>query len=236
MKKTRCFIVDDEPLAIKVIEQHLSKLSQFEVCGKSTKPVEALEQIKILQPDLLFMDIEMPEVNGMELIATLQNKPAIIITTAYREYAVEGFDLNALDYLVKPIPFPRFLKAMEKFLEKQVTRTIVPMQDSEACIFVKADRKTIRILLNDILFVEGIKDYTRIVLTTQKIITKVSIGNFFKELPTDRFIRVHKSFIVAKNKITAFTALDVEINGLEIPIGRQYKEAFFAQVETGKSY
>ncbi len=234
MKKFRCFIVDDEPLAIKVIEQHLSKLSQFEVCGKSTKPVEALEQIKLLQPDLLFMDIEMPEINGMELIATLQNKPAIIITTAYREYAVEGFDLNALDYLVKPIPFPRFLKAIEKFLEKQLPATPMPVQDSEACIFVKADRKTIRILLSDILFVEGIKDYTRIVLANQKIITKISVGNFFKELPADRFIRVHKSFIVAKNKITAFTALDVEINGVEIPIGRLYREDFFEQVEAGK--
>ncbi|MFN0176227.1 MAG: LytR/AlgR family response regulator transcription factor [Saprospiraceae bacterium] len=230
MKKIKCFIVDDEPLAIKVIEQHLSKLSAFEVCGKSTNPVEALAQIKTLQPALLFMDIEMPEINGMELIGTLQNKPAVIITTAYREYAVEGFDLNVLDYLVKPIPFARFLKAIEKYLEQQVPPATVPVADNDASIFVKADRKTIRILLDDILFVEGIKDYSRIVLPTQKIMTKVSIGNFFKELPTDRFIRVHKSFIVARNKITAFTALDVEVNGVEIPIGRLYREDFFKQV------
>jgi two-component system LytT family response regulator len=232
MKKFRCFIVDDEPLAINVIEQHLSKLSPFEVCGKSTNPVEALAQIKVLQPDLLFIDIEMPEITGMELIATLQNKPAVIITTAYREYAVEGFELNALDYLVKPIPFTRFLKAIEKFLEQRLPPPdIATAQDHSSCIFVKADRKTIRILLDDICFVEGIKDYTRIVLATQRIITKVSIGNFFKELPADRFIRVHKSFIVARNKITAFTALDIEVNGVEIPIGRLYKEAFFEQVE-----
>jgi len=235
MKKIKCYIVDDEPLAIKVIEQHLSKLSAFEVCGKSTNPVEALAQIKMLQPALLFMDIEMPEINGMELIATLQNKPAVIITTAYREYAVEGFDLNVLDYLVKPIPFARFLKAIEKFLEQQASPATVPIADNDACIFVKADRKTIRILLDDILFVEGIKDYSRIVLSSQKIMTKVSIGNFFKELPEDRFIRVHKSFIVAKNKITAFTALDVEVNGVEIPIGRVYQEAFFKQVEAAKT-
>ncbi len=235
MKKIKCFIVDDEPLAIKVIEQHLSKLSAFEVCGKSTNPVEALAQIKMLQPALLFMDIEMPEINGMELIATLQNKPAVIITTAYREYAVEGFDLNVLDYLVKPIPFARFLKAIEKFLEQQVPPATVPVSENDACLFVKADRKTIRILLDDILFVEGIKDYSRIVLATQKIMTKVSIGNFFKELPEDRFIRVHKSFIVAKNKIRAFTALDVEVNGVEIPIGRVYQEDFFKQVEAAKT-
>jgi len=231
MNKIRCFIVDDEPLAIKVIEQHLSKLSQFEVCGTSTKPVEALAQIKMLAPDLLFVDIEMPELTGIELIATLQNKPSVILTTAYREYAVEGFDLNAMDYLVKPIPFARFLKAIEKFLEKRFSTPPTPAPDADPCIFVKADRKTIRIPLDDILFAEGIKDYTRIVLPAQKVLTKVSIGNFFKELPEDRFIRVHKSFIVARNKITAFTALDVEINGVEIPIGRQYRDAFLKQVE-----
>lgn len=235
MKKIRCFIVDDEPLAINVIEQHLSKLDAFEICGKSTKPVEALAQIKMLQPELLFVDIEMPDINGMELIATLSHKPAVILTTAYREYAVEGFELNALDYLVKPIPFARFLKAIEKFWEKQSPAVAAPTSDTDACLFVKADRKTIRIALDDICYVEGVKDYTRIVLADQKIMTKVSIGNFLKELPEDRFIRVHKSFVVAKHKIKAFTALDVEINGVEIPIGRQYRESFFEQIDAGKN-
>lgn len=232
MKKFRCFIVDDEPLAINVIEQHLSKFEQFEVCGKSTSPVEALTQIKMLQPDLLFIDIEMPEISGIDLIATLQNKPGIIVTTAYREYAVEGFTLNVLDYLVKPIPFPRFLQAIEKFLDRHVSPPVVaaPALENEDCIFVKADRKTIRIPLDDILYVEGIKDYTRIVLPTQKIMTKVSIGNFWKELPEKRFIRVHKSFIVARNKITAFTAMDVEVGGMEVPIGRVYREGFLGEM------
>ncbi len=231
MKKIRCFIVDDEPLAIKVIEQHLAKFSAFEVCGTSTHPVEALAQIKTLQPELLFIDIEMPEISGMELIAALQNKPAIILTTAYREYAVEGFNLNVLDYLVKPIPFVRFLQAIEKFLEKHAPPVAAPPGDQEeACIYVKADRKTIRVLLDDILYVEGIKDYTRIVLPAQKIMTKVSIGNFFASLPANRFIRVHKSFAVARNKITAFTAMDVEIGGVEVPIGRAYREAVLEQL------
>ena len=231
MKKIRCYIIDDEPLAIKVIEQHLLKLEQFDICGYSTKPLEALAQIKQLTPDLLFIDIEMPEINGMELVATLTHKPEVIFTTAYREYAVEGFELNALDYLVKPIPFPRFLKAIEKFLEKHMATTApAPVDETNAFILIKADRKTLRIALDDILYAEGIKDYTRIVLAHQKIMTKVSIGNFFQELPADRFIRIHKSFIVAKNKITAFTALDVEINGIEIPIGRQYKEEFLKRM------
>ena len=231
MKKIRCFIVDDEPLAIKVIEQHLSKISAFEVCGTSTSPVEALAQIKMLQPELLFVDIEMPEISGMELIATLQNKPGIIMTTAYREYAVEGFSLNVLDYLVKPIPFPRFLQAIEKFLEKYRPPATPPAEDkADDCIFVKADRKTVRILLDDILYVEGIKDYTRIMLPAQKIMTKVSIGNFFALLPEHRFIRVHKSFIVARNKITAFTAMDVEVGGVEVPIGRAFREGFLEEM------
>jgi DNA-binding LytR/AlgR family response regulator len=235
MKKIKCFIVDDEPLAIKVIEQYLSRLSQFVVCGKSTNPVEALAQIKLLQPELLFIDIEMPELTGMELITTLNNKPAIIITTAYREYAVEGFDLNVLDYLVKPIPFTRFLKAIEKFLGNHISSgTAKTVLDNDAFIYIKAERKTIRLQLEEILYVEGLKDYVRIVLANQKIMTKVSIGNFYKDLPADCFIQVHKSFVVAKNKITAFTALDVEVNGAEIPIGRMYRDAFLAQMEGKK--
>lgn len=232
MKKFKCFIVDDEPLALNVIEQHLSKFSQFEVCGKSTDPVEALIQIKRLQPDLLFLDIEMPEINGLDLIASMQHKPEIIITTAYREYAVEGFELNVLDYLVKPIPFKRFVQAIEKFLEEKLLHAAAPIPENPACIFVKADRKTIKITLDDILYVEGVKDYVKIVLANQKIITKISIGNFFKTLSKDRFLQVHKSFIVARNKISAFTAHDVEIGDLEIPIGRAYKEEFLREMES----
>lgn len=231
MKKYKCYIVDDEPLALNVIEQHLSRFGQFEVCGKSTDPVEALAQIKLLQPDLLFLDIQMPEITGLELIESIQNKPEIVITTAYREYAVEGFELNVLDYLVKPIPFKRFIKAIEKFLEQKLPHAAAPSPQADSYIFVKADRKTIKIALGDILYIEGVKDYVKIVLSAQKIITKVSIGNFFKDLPKDRFIQVHKSFIVARDKISAYTAQDVEIGDLEIPIGRMYKEEFLSAVE-----
>ncbi len=231
MIKYKCYIVDDEPLALNVIEQHLSRFADFEVCGKSTEPIEALTQIKRLQPDLLFLDIQMPEITGLELIESIQHKPDIILTTAYREYAVEGFELNVLDYLVKPIPFKRFVKAIDKFLEQRLAHSPTPIDADHQTsgpdsIFVKADRKTIRIALDDILYVEGVKDYVKIVLPSQRILTKASIGNFMKELPADRFVQVHKSFIVAKNKISAYTAHDVEIGDLEIPIGRMYKEAF----------
>ncbi len=234
--KFKCYILDDEPLALNVIEQHLSRFGEFEVCGKSTEPLEALAQIKRLQPDLLFLDIQMPELTGLELIQSIQHRPAIVLTTAYREFAVEGFELNVLDYLVKPIPFKRFVQAIEKFLEQRlgqppVAVSVVAEQPTGDAIFVKADRKTLRIPLDDILFVEGVKDYVKIVLPTQRILTKVSIGNFLQELPVGRFVQVHKSFIVAKAKVTAYTAHDIEIGEMVVPIGRQYKEGFLREIE-----
>ncbi len=235
----KCYILDDEPLALNVIEQHLSKFEQFEVCGKSTEPLQALGQIKALQPDLLFLDIQMPELTGLDLIESIQNKPAIIITTAYREYAVEGFELNVLDYLVKPIPFKRFIKAIDKFLEQKLHKTpadakpVPPLPPllRPPFLLIKAERKTIKIALDDILYVEGVKDYVKIVLVDQKIMTKTSIGNFFNELPAERFVRIHKSFVVAIDKIEAYTAHDVEIQKIELPIGRMYKEAFVGLME-----
>ena len=227
MKKFTCFILDDEPLAIKVIEQHLSKLDTFSICGTSTEPLAAFQELKKLQPDLLFLDIEMPDLNGLELIEALQHKPRVIITTAYREYAVESFELEVLDYLVKPIALTRFMKALDKFLSlEQQKEPSLPN-----CIFVKANRKTLRILIDDILYIEGLKDYVKIVLTDQQILTKVSIGNFLESLPVNKFIRIHKSFAVAKNKITAYTAHDVEIGTKELPIGRVYKEGFMEEME-----
>jgi DNA-binding LytR/AlgR family response regulator len=226
----KCFIVDDEPLALHVIEQHLSKFKDFSVCGTSTGPIEALSQVKSLKPDLLFLDIAMPEITGLEFIESLQHKPSIILTTAYREYAVEGFNLHVLDYLVKPIPFKRFMQAIDKFLDLKNRHEEVIPPESGSFLNVKADRKTIRVDLDEILYIEGVKDYVKIVTKRQNIITRVSIGNFMNELPTDRFIQVHKSFIVAQNKITAYTAQDVEIGDVEIPIGRIYKDLFLKSV------
>lgn len=228
----KCYILDDEPLALNVIEQHLSKFDQFVLCGKSTEPLQALGEIKALQPDLLFLDIQMPELTGLDLIESMQQKPAIIITTAYREYAVEGFELNVLDYLVKPIPFKRFIKAIDRFLEQKIGRPPLPsvpaltLPETPVFLLIKAERKTIKVALDDILYVEGVKDYVKIVLCDQKILTKTSIGNFMKDLPVERFVRIHKSFIVAIDKIDAYTAHDVEIQRTELPIGRMYKEGF----------
>lgn len=232
MEKYKCYILDDEPLAIKVIEQHLNKFEQFEICGSSTSPVSALTALKSMQPDLLFLDIKMPDITGLDLIEILHFKPAIIITTAFRNYAVESFELNVLDYLVKPIPFKRFVKTIDKFLEQQPAKSLI--ETSVDSLFVKSERKRVRVRFPDILYVEGVKDYVKIVLSDRMILTKISIGNFQKQLPEQTFLRVHKSYIVAKDKITAFTATDVEIDRKEIPIGRMFKEAFFQKMKTSE--
>lgn len=231
MTTYKCYIVDDEPLALNVIEQHLAKFSQFAVAGKSTDPIEALARIKQLQPDLLFIDIQMPELTGLEFIESIQNQPSVVITTAYREYAVQAFDLNALDYLVKPISFKRFVKTIDKFLELHRSPSPAATSPEESCIFVKSERRVVKINLHEILFVEGVKDYVKIVLKNQRILTKASIGNFLEQLPADRFLRVHKSFIVALPMMSAYSNQGIEINGVEIPIGRAYKQAFLELME-----
>lgn len=232
MPNYTCYIVDDEPLAIKVIEQHLAKFPQLETVGHSTDPIKALAHIKQLQPDLLFIDIQMPELTGLEFIESIQNQPSVVITTAYREFAVEAFDLNAMDYLVKPISFKRFVKTIDKFLEQQ--QSSVPSATEPASspyIFVRSDRRMVKIPLHEILYVEGVKDYVKIVLSGSRVLTKVSIGNFLELLPEDRFMRVHKSFIVPLSRISAYSAQGIEIDEMEIPVGRAYKVAFLARME-----
>lgn len=229
----KCMIVDDEPLALHVIGEHLSRFNQFTICATSTEPVEALGLIKVHKPDLLFLDIAMPGMTGLELIEMLQNKPEIILTTAYRDYAVEGFTLHVLDYLVKPIPFKRFVQAIEKFLEKKQYENSGTTA-SDSFLHIKADRKIIRLDPEDILYVEGVKDYVKIVTKHQHIITKVSIGNFLPELPAEKFVQAHKSFLVAKNKITAFSAHDIEIGSTILPVGRMYKDSFLQAMNAEK--
>jgi DNA-binding LytR/AlgR family response regulator len=233
MKKYKCYIVDDEPLALNVIVQHASRFPQLEVCGQTTDPLEAMTQIRRLQPDLLFLDIQMPELTGLELLSSIHHSPEVIITTAYRDFAVEGFEMNVLDYLVKPIAFQRFAKSIDKFFEKVNSADASDSKDKPEVLQVRADRKFLRIPLDSILYIEGVKDYVKIVTPTQKTMTKVSIGNILKDLPADRFIQVHKSFIVARAKVTAFTAQDVLIGELEIPIGRTFKEDVMKRLEAG---
>jgi DNA-binding LytR/AlgR family response regulator len=227
MNVYNCFIVDDEPLAIEVIEDYLSKFQNFKIVGSYTDSIEAFVHYKSTKVDLLFIDIEMPDFNGLDFIKSLKNRPEIIVTTAYRNFAVQGFDLNILDYLVKPISFERFIQSIDKFLEKKRNQLEkIALSDEQEYITIRADRKYIKLYLNDILYIEGLKDYVKIVLKDKHILTKQSIGNFEKRLSPDHFFRVHKSFIVAVNKISAYTTYDVEIGKIEIPIGRSIKKSF----------
>jgi DNA-binding LytR/AlgR family response regulator len=223
MKKYSCYIVDDEPLAIDVLESYVKKLDHVELVGLTTDPIKALREVKEVQPDLLFVDIEMPGLHGLDLIRTIKNPPAIVITTAYREFAVEGFELDVLDYLVKPISFERFLQALEKYERIQLQLENGLDQDF---LIVRANRKQVKISIRDIVMIEGLKDYIKIRLEKEEILTKLTLTDVHHQLNQDQFIRVHKSYIVSKAKITAFSTTDVELGKLEIPIGRTYKEEF----------
>jgi len=224
MHPIRCLIIDDEPLAQNVIENYLKNFSFIELTAKCDNAVIALEWIKKYKIDLIFLDISMPFISGIDFIKTMQNAPQVIITTAHREFAIEGYELNVLDYLLKPISFERFLKAIDKLDDPGSENVKAGTEDSqpESFIYVKSERKNLKILLSEILFIESLKDYIKIHTTNKTIITQVPISDIERRLP-ERFLRVHRSFIIAKDKITAYTQHDFEIGKHQIPIGRSYK-------------
>ena len=226
-----CYIIDDEPIAIEIIESYLQRLDDFVVAGTFTNPVKAFEALQQRRVDLIFLDIQMPGLTGLEFLQSLRDKPEVILTTAYREFALEGFELDVADYLLKPVSFDRFLKAIGKFHTRirraEVAETpVVQAFDNEAPhLFVRADRKNVKVLLDDILYVESLKDYVRIATPQGKITTKDTITHFEEVLPADRFLRVHRSFIVARDKITAHSNDGLDIGKTPIPVGRMYKLA-----------
>lgn len=224
MLPIRCLIIDDEPLAQNVIENYLKNFSFIELIAKCDNAVSALEWIKKYNVDLIFLDISMPFISGIDFIKSMQNAPQIIITTAHREFAVESYELNVLDYLLKPISFERFLKAIDKLDHPGSENLKPPAEDSQSdsFIYVKSERKNLKILLNEILYIESLKDYIKIHTANKTIITQVPISEIERRLP-EKFLRVHRSFIIAKDKITAYTQHDLEIGKHQIPIGRNYK-------------
>jgi len=229
MNTYSCYILDDEPLAIKVIEEYLKRLPQFELVGRQTDSIKAYAEIKELKPELIFLDIEMPELNGLELLRSMEHNAQIILTTAYRDYAVEGFELNVLDYLLKPISFERFIKAIDRFLE-QFSAENTELPPKEEHILLRVDRKTQKIILDEILYVKGVKDYVKIVLPDRKLLFKSSIGNFHKMLPQSQFLRIHKSYVIARDKISAYTSQEIEIGEMVLPVGRAFKEGLMASL------
>ncbi|MDW7695007.1 response regulator [Flammeovirgaceae bacterium SG7u.111] len=231
--KIRCLIVDDEPLALDVLQTFIDKLDQLELVGRCQNAVEAYNTLRTEQVDLMFLDIQMPKLTGIEFVKSINNPPKIIFTTAYRDYALEGYELNAIDYLLKPISFERFLKAVNKFDQLSqaslftgaVTSAVVDDSSSyrEAFIYLKADKKMVKILLKDILYIESLKDYVRVKTLGKEVVAYQKISYLEEKLPEEKFTRIHRSFIVANDKVDAFSATQVEIGGKEIAIGRNYK-------------
>ena len=226
--KTKCVIIDDEPLAIALIEDHVSKFSNLEVVATCNNALKGFEVLKSQEVDLVFLDIQMPMLTGIEFLKSLSNPPRVIFTTAYREYAIESYELDVVDYLLKPISFDRFFKAINKYFKVVETKSVTvvaesKLDDSTRHIYVNMNKKHYKILFADILYAESLKDYVRIHTLDASIITKDKISDFEKKLPSS-FLRTHRSYIVNQSKITAFTAQDIEIGDIEIPIGISYKK------------
>jgi DNA-binding LytR/AlgR family response regulator len=223
--KLNCLIVDDEPLAIKVLEAHILNIPSLAITGTCNNAFAAMDFLKQGKTDLMFLDIQMPKLMGHEFFRTLRTPPKVIFTTAYREYALEAFDLDAVDYLLKPITLERLVKAINK-----VSNTVVAepkeedsIVDNEGFVYFRAERKMVKVKYSDIIYVESVKDYIRIVRAKDKpLLVKQSISSLEELLPSNLFLRIHRSYIVALTKIVAFTNHDVEIGGMEIPIGRLY--------------
>ncbi len=225
--KTRCIIVEDEPIAVEIIEHYLKTMPDITIVAKCNNALEAFSILKNNSVDLMFLDIHMPQISGLEFLKSLRNPPKVILTTAHRKYALEGFDLNVVDYLLKPISLDRFMKAIDKYYHLSNTASVnissVSSSKEEPFIYVKADRKAVKVLLGEIFYIESLKDYVVIHKKEQKIITKQQIGFFEQELPPEMFLRIHRSYIVAINKIEAVTKSSIEINKKELPISRSYK-------------
>ncbi len=224
----KCLIIDDEPLARELLETYLHKIPNFELVASCSSALEASAFMNNTKIDLLFLDIEMPVLKGTDFFKNLLQKPDVVFTTAYRDYAVDGFELNALDYLLKPIFFDRFFLAIQKFLkQKQIVQSPSIEQNTrskENYVFVNKSKKQIKIVFDEVLYIESLKDYIKIHLRDKEtIMVKESISAFEKRIDL-RFIRLHRSYIVNSEKITAYTKNDVEVGRIEIPIGNNYKE------------
>ncbi len=228
----KCLIVDDEPLAIKVIKGYVEQVPQLELvdtCGDAMSAFQVINQKKV---DLIFLDIEMPGINGISFIKSLSNPPAVILTTAFREYAFESYEIEVVDYLLKPISFDRFFKAINKHLKSKTATPEMPDTPAKTggSIYVYSNKKNLKVYFDDILYVESIKDYITIHTTEAQIVSKNTITNFEELLPSS-FLRIHRSFIVNSTKITAFTHQDIEIGDKEVPIGTSYKRAVLEQLK-----
>lgn len=231
-----CLIVDDEPLARNLLTEYVKKVPYLKLHSACSNPLQALEILRTQSVDLLFLDIQMPEITGISLLKSLQHKPLVILTTAYSEYALESFDLDVVDYLLKPVTFERFLRAVERATQRR-QQPVQPVAETQGpkevadFIFVKDGTKLVKVRLDDILYVEGLKDYVTIHTRMQKIVTLQRLKALEEQLPADKFIRIHNSFIIALDAIDVIHKGDVQIGPALLPISDSYKKSFREFIE-----
>jgi DNA-binding LytR/AlgR family response regulator len=231
----KCLIIDDEPLAIDVIENYLQRLNITGI-HRCENAVSAFQLIQQQSFDLIFLDIEMPLLSGIDLLKSMKDPPDIIITTAYRDYAVEGFEFEVLDYLIKPIPFPRFMKAIERAMKtnrsglKQEEPVLAGQPADSEYLFLKVDRKFVKVLIRDIQYIESLKDYIRVKTPTDTFVSYQSLTSITEKLPEDKFMRIHRSFTIALDKVTVIDGNFVEIDGKLIPISREQRQEVLKKV------
>lgn len=222
----RCVVVDDEPPARAVIRRYISEMPMLEFTGECGNAIEAMSLLQQHPPDLLFLDIRMPQLNGNDLLKILKHPPRVIFTTAHAEYALEGYELDVVDYLLKPIQFERFVKAVHKATQTQEPMpSLTPVKENtqEAFAYFRSDRKMVKVLLSDILYIESMKDYVKIFTVNGVIITRQSITSVEEMLPENQFIRTHRSFVVSIPKIRSFTSELIDIGKAEVPIGKLFR-------------
>jgi len=226
MSKITCIIVEDEPLAVKVLSDYISQVPFLELQGTFKDAIRAAEYLRGATVDLIFLDIHLPKLKGMAFLKTLTNPPAVIITTAYHQYAVEGFTLNVTDYLLKPFDFERFLIAVTKVkTAEQEKQKPNESQDTKDFVFLNVQKKKVKILFSEVVYIESQREYVKIVTTKTEYISKMSTHEIEALLPPRLFRRIHRSFIVSISKIESYTAEIVEVNGISIPIGRGYRDS-----------
>ncbi len=221
-------IVDDEPLARKLIASHASKIEGLELAGECGNAIVAANLLRNKAVDLIFLDIQMPEMTGLQFVGTLKNPPAIILTTAFRNYAPEAFDLNVVDYLLKPISFERLLKSVNKFFDRELGRTSSVKSvgsDEQRFVHVKADRKIHKILESEVLYIESLDDYVKVHLKDKVLITHENISTLEEKLPYPPFVRIHRSFIINSNWVKTISNEGIGLNGKELPLGRAFKKS-----------
>ena len=224
MSDIKCIVIEDEPLAVKILSDYILQVPFLELQATFKDAILATDWLRHNNTDLIFLDIHLPKLRGMAFLKTLSHPPSVIITTAYHQYAVEGFDLNVTDYLLKPFDFERFLLAVTKVKTIQIERQKHESKEIKDFIFLNAERKRVKILFSEIVYIESQREYIKIVTTKKEYISKMSTHEIEDILPANLFSRIHRSFIVSLSKIESYTAEMVEVNGVPIPIGRGYRD------------